>query len=360
MRYKEIVITPTQECNLSCRYCYIPSTHKKKWVSKEIVETTFKKILNADTKEVSIIWHGGEPLLMDLDFFRESLDLEKRLNKRDIKIKNNIQTNATLINRDIAYFLKKNNFEVGISLDGPKDVHDCNRIYSDGRGSFDDVMKGISILRERDIPFGIISILNKKSINREKEIYKTIREAGANRARVNLYSSAGKGKIYKDYLELSPKEVSKILINFYDIWTKDNDGNFMLSPFKNIVDSMFTGKSNLCEYQGGCNLNILVVDMYGDLYSCGRFFGIKKYKIGSILKDSLKDIQQSNFSKMLDERKRRIEEICDCEYFKFCRGGCAYESLDNRGSFNEKTLYCESRKELFAHIYNDIKNKIKQ
>lgn len=158
-------------CNLRCRYCFYNTEDQltSRIMSDELLDKFLEEYIRLFTNDIMFIWHGGEPLLAGLSFFQKIVNLQTKYRKSHQIIKNNIQTNATLINDDWAKFFKAHNFRVGVSLDGDKKSHDFFRINNAGHGSFDQAIKGIEILRRYGIEPGIIQTITRGHLNRVRE-----------------------------------------------------------------------------------------------------------------------------------------------------------------------------------------------
>lgn len=357
MSDKKLILETTPRCNLNCKYCYMPEENLR--FSFDVFKESMKRFVEYNTRYLLVTFHGGEALTIGLDNFKEFMDLEKKLNTKDLILKNSVQTNGTLINSEWIDFFKENSFHVGISIDGPKEIHDKNRRYLDGRGSYSEVIKAISLLKEGNIPFGTITVLTKDSLGREKEIYETIKGINALSSKVNFYSSAGKGARYEDELELTSEEKLQVMKTFYDIYKKDNNEPLKLSPFDRIIESFFTEKSSICEYNGACNINsILFVDSKGDIYPCGRFIGNNSAKLGNVFLNNLEEIEKSPFYLNQNLRKKNLEGKTDLPFFKFHNGGCLYEALNKNGNIDTISPDYEFKEQLIEYIYEDIKKRI--
>jgi uncharacterized protein len=357
MSDKKLILETTSRCNLNCSYCYMPEDSLE--FSFEVFKKSVERFVEHNRRYLLVTFHGGEALTIGLDRFKELMNLEKKLNTKGLILKNNVQTNGTLIDSVWINFFRENSFHVGISMDGPKEVHDKNRVYYDGRGSYFEVMKAIDLLKEGDIPFGTITVLTKESLGKEEGIYKTIKKINALSSKINFYSSAGKGARYQDELELTPQEKLRIMKKFYDIYKDDSTNPLKLSPFDRIIESFFTEKSSICEYNGACNINsILFVDSRGNIYPCGRFIGNESAKLGNVFLNSLDEIEKSSFYTNQSLRKKNLECRTNLPFFRFHNGGCIYEALTKNGDWDSLSPDYEFKEQLIEYIYKDISERI--
>ena len=206
------IIQLTDMCNLGCKYCYVGEEGKSR-MSIDTFKTALDKLIAAAGEgSVDIIYHGGEPLARGFDFIKATTKIIEESHYRE-RVRADIQTNGTLLDDKVAKFLVEHNISCGISLDGPKEVHDANRVYKCGKkGSFDDVMAGIDNLREAGYAPGVLSVVTKKSLGKEKEIYDFFNSEGLSFG-LNPIDLVGCLKSKEDELGITPKEYGQYLIS---------------------------------------------------------------------------------------------------------------------------------------------------
>jgi uncharacterized protein len=346
-----IIINVTSACNLNCLYCF-RGYKKPEFMDLDTLSNIFNKISTLPTKELNIIWHGGEPLLVGLDFYKEVVRLEKDI-LVDVKIRNKIQTNGTLLNEEFVKFFKDNSFGVGVSLDGPQNIHDANRIKLNGSGSFNEVMRGLEILKKYKITFGVIAVLTKKFLGEEKMICNFANSIGANGVKFSFYIPT---KSQDKTLMISNKDYEDSMIRLFKIWLEKKD-KFSIKPIEYIVESMFFGHSFSCDFSNKCFLDFYSFLPNGDVFSCNRF-SENENKLGNINEGSMEDIIKKGHE-FNEERKIKIINDCgECKWKKICEGGCSYESFIHFRDRNKKTPYCSARKAIFEFIYNNVKTTL--
>ena len=157
-----LIFKVVSTCNLACRYCDA-DIYSNRRMSLDMVSQVIAKALDYADR-VGLIWHGGEPLLMGIQFYEKVVELQKRYKREGQTIKNNLQTNGTLISQEWVDFFKANDFHVGVSLDGPPEVHNETRVFRSGQGSFEQVMRGIRLLRENGVKFGVLAVITKETM----------------------------------------------------------------------------------------------------------------------------------------------------------------------------------------------------
>ena len=324
-------------------------------MSFQTLESMYRRLADYPFKHLRLIWHGGEPLTLGIEFYEKALALQKDYLQGRIVI-NSIQTNGTLINNDWCDFFKRNKFSVGVSLDGDKTIN-SDRVYPNGEEAFADIINGIHLMRINHVNFGILAVISNAIIGHEKEFYlfhRTLTES----LRINLVVPYGIGKknvgfSYEEYMD----SISNSLIKLYEIWKKDRSGTslFSIQPFSEIVKSLINCHVHSCSFsENGC-ASVLSLSHDGRVYSCGRFSSEEQFLMGNINENSFDEILTSPFGIRRAERKKRISIECSgCEFFRICHGGCAHESFALKGDYYKRTPFCQIYKSLFAHIKQDL------
>ena len=336
-------------CNLDCHYCYyldkaeIYGGHEPK-MSYEMLETTIREYIRAnDVEEVTFNWHGGEPLVLGLDFYKKAVELERKYADGK-KIFNTLQTNGTLITYDTAEFFRDNNFLIGVSIDGPKDIHDKFRKDKGGFPTFDKVIKGIGILQRCGVQFNTMSTINKASEGRGLETYQFLKHIGSSFMQFMpvvehvKYPVDAAGRSLKkmrpyivdpatDGAELARWSVSsvgfgKFMCDIFDYWVRNDVGRY----FVNLFDATLANHCNVmpgtCVYAKVCGGNS-IIEHNGDIYPCDHFV-YPKYRLGNISEKSLREMMTSSAQIKfgLDKRGMLPSKCLRCKYEYLCHGEC--------------------------------------
>ena len=336
-------------CNLDCHYCYyldkaeIYGGHEPK-MSYEMLETTIREYIKAnDVEEVTFNWHGGEPLVLGLDFYKKAVELERKYADGK-KIFNTLQTNGTLINYNTAEFFRDNNFLIGVSIDGPKDIHDKFRKDKGGFPTFDKVIKGIEILHRCGVQFNTMSTINKASEGRGLETYQFLKHIGSTFMQFMpvvehvKYPVDAAGRSLKkmrpyivdpatDGAELARWSVSsvgfgKFMCDIFDYWVRNDVGRY----FVNLFDATLANHCNVmpgtCVYAKVCGGNS-IIEHNGDIYPCDHFV-YPKYRLGNISEKSLREMMTSSeqIKFGLDKRGMLPSKCLRCKYEYLCHGEC--------------------------------------
>lgn len=375
------IIKPTHACNFSCTYCYMDESAEKGFLSDETLEniieqvTYVNKLRNSDPK---FIWHGGEPLLMKKDFYEKLLEFQRKHNHNELDLfrltldnetyllisdkvrsaRNSVQSNGSLITDEIAAYFKEKSISIGLSLDGPGEINDLTRQYSDGKGSYDSVISGLRLCKEKQIGGGIITVLNKNNIDKMDELYDFYKENNLSPKINPLIKSGNAEKNYED-LGITPKEYGQALITLFDKWYYDKDTKISIDPLDEMIGNIYSKDTKSCNFSNNCQESFVSIGPQGDIYPCGRFDGIQEFKLGNINKDSLNEILDSDLRKSLLSRNHLdIAGCAKCEYGDICHGGCMHNAYMHTGNIMDKDYYCQSYKMIFSHIKNEISKEI--
>lgn len=354
------IVKPTHECNLACRYCYVEESAENGRMNSKTLQNMTRQLSNFSVEGVNIIWHGGEPLLMGLDFYREAIDIQR--NFKEVNFKNSIQSNATLITNETLDFCEDNRISIGTSIDGPEEIHNLIRIYPNGEGSFKEAWKGLRMIEQRKgksrggnkrrIGGGAITILTKMNLDKILEVYNFFKSQGIH-IKINPLIKSGRGAENHSDLGISPIEYGKALTKLFDQWFYEKEKGIDVDPLSAILGNQITENPTTCNFGKSCREEFISVGPQGDVYPCGRFDGIKEYWLGNINqnKDLVEILAESKTNKLLLERSSETVKGCsDCDYSRICNAGCMHNAYMQRGNILDKDFYCASYQILFKHL----------
>jgi uncharacterized protein len=240
-------------CNLRCDYCFFSEHCQKKVISLELLERFFEQYFKMFSGEINFIWHGGEPLLAGIDFYQTVIGLQSHFKKDGDKIRNSIQTNATLITDDWCKFFKQHKFAIGVSLDGTEISHNRHRKFVDGRGSFQATIMGIKKLQDYQINFGIIATLTKSGLtNLENDLEFFVKEVKLNRLAFNLFAddSTGNQQLVDENISSADAEVFyQTILRF---WLKENNRKLSIREIDNCLAGTIGKWPQNCSFNGSC------------------------------------------------------------------------------------------------------------
>ena len=358
-------------CNLDCTYCYyldkaVQYGGREAVMSDSLLEEYVRQYITAnDVDTVTFCWHGGEPLLLGLDFYRRAMRYQRKYAAASHKkIINTLQTNGTLINEEWCRFFRSNNFLVGISLDGPQDVHDEFRKDKGGRPTWSRVMRAVEMMRRMGVEFNTLSVVNHRCEGRGEEIYEFFKNIGSRYmhflpAVEHVVDRAGTRRplIVDPQTEgarLAPWSVSaggygKFLTDIFKKWVVSDVGDIFVQMFDATLAQycgVMPGVCSMCETCG----DSLVVEHNGDVYNCDHFV-YPRYKLGNLTETSLKEIYQSQ--RRLDfglaKRNSLPRECLGCKFYFACRGECPKHRFDKGLDGSPKNALCEGLKAYFAY-----------
>lgn len=343
-------------CNLSCSYCYT-SRLKEYAVKNRMHPETLKALIDffcSDQDDIEFIWHGGEPLLAGLEFYREAVKIQHAWKQKGKKITNFLQTNATLITPAWVRFFANNDFLVGVSLDGPKKFHDRVRCYPNGKGSYDEVMRGIDLLRQAGIFNGVICGISTVNYKFPKEIFNFFIVENIKKLKFARVKNIGHcGNVSS--LTISPAQYTDFMIAIFDLWLELDDPEVEIRDIQSVVNLILGGNKRECIYLGQCN-QFVTVYSDGSIYGCDSFPKTDKLYFGTVFDEPVivrSNSQLQTFRDLLEKRK----EFCrTCDWYFICKGGCAKDCYEQLNSVEPLSEVCENLQRYFKHISNKIRS----
>lgn len=356
------VVKLTEQCNLNCSYCYIDAESKKTCkMSEKIafqVADEYLEMHKNDERMINYAFHGGEPLL-NFDLMKKVAEYVKPY--RD-KLDLAIQTNGTLINDEIAEFFKKYDVKVGISIDGPQFIQDASRHYLGGKGSFEQVMRGINILRKHDVHFGTISVLNGLNAKHMNETLDFFIENKINTLSFSPIQKNGRGKDESNYYVDGDTifEAYKIIFERIVAHNKNHAKNEWVSErvLSNFVQSIYLNQKKFMCMNSPCGASrkILGIDVHGNLYACDNFTGDKDFLMGALDKGHIKDqILNSPVRKKAESRcVEKLKRCKNCTWQGLCGGLCYSEEYYSGIKEEDETEVCSFNKKIIPFLIEKI------
>ena len=367
-------------CNLDCSYCFFLSKEmlypgSRFRMADELLEAYVKQLIEAHAgiPEVAIAWQGGEPTLMGVDFFRRSVELAEIYLQPGQRATYTIQTNGTLLDEEWAAFFTDNDFLVGISIDGPRELHDTYRVNKGGKGSFDQVMRGLSFLNDAGVEWNALTTVHAANGDRGREVYRFLRdECGARFIQFipiieRVAEAAEDGTVpwesWRDrplYIQegevvtgrsVSPTQYGRFLVDVFEEWVRRDVGEVYVQMFDVALANWVGEPPGLCVHSETCGL-ALALEHTGDLYSCDHFVE-PRYLLGNIRERHMLELvsspQQKQFG--LDKRDTLPQYCLECDVRFACHGGCPKDRFI-RTPYGEPGLnyLCAGFKEFFHHV----------
>jgi uncharacterized protein len=320
-----LVKPASSDCNLFCDYCFYrktaasyPETAAHR-MTVDTLDALVRKAQGGRAPAVNWCWQGGEPLLMGLDFYRTARELQERYRPEGSAVANAVQTNGVLVDREWARFFREHSFLVGVSLDGPRELHDLHRPNRAGSGVFDRVTEAVDILRDEGVEYSILSVVNDDTARHAADIYGFFREQGYASLQFIPCVEAGSGEIPP--FAVKPPDYAAFLSELFDLWLADGYPRVDIRFFTNAVQFFIGLESECCMFRPACT-EYLVVEHNGDVYPCD-FFVEDGWRVGNIVRDSLDEIAShpklAGFSGL---RSIPRDECERCRWLDFCHRGC--------------------------------------
>jgi uncharacterized protein len=369
-------------CNLDCTYCFFLSKEmlypgSRFRMADELLETYLRQLIEAHARspEVAVAWQGGEPTMMGLDFFRRSVELADQMKRPGQTISYTIQTNGTLLDDEWAAFFAEHRFLVGLSIDGPREIHDAYRVDKGGKGSFDRVMAGLGVLQRHGVEWNALTTVHAANQHAGRGVYRFLRDdCGARfmqfipiveRTTPELLPIAneGWGESVRDrplYVQdgelvtdrsIAPEGYGRFLIDVFEDWKRRDIGEVYVQMFDVALANWYGEPAGLCVHSETCGL-ALALEHTGDLYSCDHFVE-PAYKLGNIRDSRMIDLivlpQQQEFGQAKRDALPPFCLACDVRFA--CHGGCPKDRFALTPDGDPGLHYlCPSYKAFFHHI----------
>jgi uncharacterized protein len=326
-------------CNLDCVYCFFLEKAalypgSKFRMSDAVLETYTRQLIEAHrTQQVTVAWQGGEPTLMGVEFYRRAIELQKKYGQPGMVFENTMQTNGTVLDDEWCRFFKENDFLIGISLDGPRELHDTYRRDKGGRGTFDRVMRGLRLLQKHEVEFNVLVAVNRTNADYPLEVYRFLRnEVGTSWIQLipvieRLTQSGGRAFLQQgsrvSERSVRPEQIGRFLIAILDEWVRYDVGRIYVQTFEAAARNWLRlPSSGMCVFEETCGLG-LALEHNGDLYSCDHFVE-PGYRLGNIMETHMVEMVASEKQHRFGQAKRdALPRACrQCDLLFACRGEC--------------------------------------
>lgn len=347
---RHIIFKVVGKCNLDCPYCYYMTDLDSKW-SKRFDPSNFDSLfsnISKYTDNLRISWHGGEPLLVGIDFFDEALSQAKI---HGVKLRNSIQTNGILVDQEWCDFFKENDFHVGVSIDGPELLHNRERPTKSktGKSSYQGAFDAINLLNANKVKTGTLTVVHPGEDG--GLIFDHLLSLGIKSMDFLLPITASPTN--QEHLE----GCAKYLLDAFERWTQLGDSKVKVRYFENIMKSVMGAPPKQCILTNRCSPYI-TVEPNGDVGMCEniRMVNSDFYETGlNILSSSLYEIESAVDSKLATSGFNTLGAECSkCDYVKACQGGCPVARYDGALGFQQPSSYCELYKTIIFHVYNYV------
>lgn len=357
-------------CNLDCRYCYYLEKErftgaglgsKKKLEGRRLEALVRGMIEGQPGEEIPFVWQGGEPTLLGLDYFRQVVALQKRLCPPGRRITNALQTNGTLLNEEWCRFFREEGFLIGLSLDGPAELHDAYRVDRGGRPTHETVMRGLGLLKRHGVDFNTLTVVSKRNSRHPERVYEFLLEAGSRylqfiplvERRISPQTLAPPptpdGRVVGAYAA-APWNVrggdwGYFLNTVFDRWVRRDVGRVFVQFFDVQLALHLGLPSPLCVHAAECG-RALAVEQDGGVYSCDHYV-YPEYRLGTLGEDDLTALVESPRQRAFGRAKREsLPEVCRrCPDWSLCGGDCPKHRFGPQG----ESVLCEGYRAFFRH-----------
>lgn len=353
-------------CNLSCAYCYYLDKSalyggREPRMSPEVLEGVTRAYIAAnDVPEVQFVWHGGEPLLLGLDFFRKAVAYQKKWADGK-KVFNSIQTNGVLLDAAWARFFRENGFLVGLSLDGPEDIHDRYRLDRGGAPTFSRVMSGLNLLRSEGVEFNTLTTVSRAGEGRGAEVYQFLKASGSRymqflpvmefvrlkgrNARPEVVEPGTPGAV-PAFWSVSARGFGEYMTDVFDAWVKADVGRCYVQLFDSVLAAWCGQEAGVCVFSRSCSGNA-VIEHNGDLYLCDHFV-YPRYRLGNVLERPIRELmEQEQVTRFALGKTASLPQRCiRCPYLPACNGECP----QHRDPVTGINVLCDGYRHFFDHV----------
>ena len=379
-------------CNLDCEYCFFLSKEmlypgSRFRMADELLETYIRQLIEAHRLPfVSVAWQGGEPTMMGVDFFRRSVELVERHRPPGMTVEYTIQTNGTLIDDEFAAFFKAHDFLVGLSIDGPPEMHDAYRVDKGGKPTFERVKRGLDALRRHDVEYNILTTLHRANADHPVEVYRFLRDHCGGRfmqfipiierlpaprldvplQELGLAPGLAQKAPWRSWRDrplyrqegalvtdrsITPEQYGRFLIGVFEEWVRRDVGEVYVQMFDVALANWHGEPPSLCIHSETCG-TALALEHNGDLYSCDHFVE-EGYRLGNIIETPMADLVASDQQRAFGLAKRsRLPAFCrSCDVRFACHGGCPKDRFVTTPDGEPGLNYlCAGYKAFFHHV----------
>jgi len=354
MRPFSLLIKPTgPDCNIACQYCFYAcktsifgtASHR---MTDQILETLVRDFLKLNLSVSGFAFQGGEPTLMGLDFYKKVVELQKTYGRPGQVISNSLQTNAIALDEQWCRFLYEFNWLVGISLDGPKHIHDYYRRDKGQNPTFDRVMAALQKCREYNVQFNILVLLNDKNVSCPDELFDFFTNMKITFLQfVPCAERDQKTGNIADF-SITAKQYGDFLCRIFDRWLDYGPRKLSIRLFDSVINYLLQGQHTNCSFGRKCS-DYIVIEHNGDAFCCD-FFVEQQYRLGNICETPIEQLANNRIKRSFSSQKARLNNKClICRHLNICRGGCPKDRLIVNGGVTDLNYYCEAYKRFFDY-----------
>jgi len=365
-----VVLQPTSYCNLNCSYCYLPDRRVAQRMSPHVLDTSIRKILESPITDSHVIflWHAGEPLVVGLPFYEHAVSVTRRYRAATTVVEHSIQTNGTLLSDAWCEFFLREEFQIGVSLDGPQFLHDQHRRNWGDRGSFQQVMAGITKLRDHGIEFGVLAVLTADSLPYADDLYDFFKSVGASSVGFNVEEVEN---VHACSTFSSVPDFTRIRADYYRFFSRlmervqTDSKPLKIREIERRLKAVMRIKKKatyVYEPMEAAPFRMITILQNGDVTPFSPEFAgdrsqlYQDFKIGNICEQDLDEIARALDESLLKAHAQASRDLCQahCEYFQMC-GGTYFSNKwsENHDLLTHETLACRLHSQAITDAFLD-------
>ncbi len=354
-----VLIKPASgKCNLRCEYCFYKDIADNRdvtdfgFMALGTLETIVQKVLVFADGQATFSFQGGEPTLRGLDFYRALVGLQEKYNTKNVAVENCLQTNGILLDEEWAKFLHDHRFLVGLSLDGPREIHDQFRKDTGGNGTYQTVMQKVRLLEKFDVDFNILFVVTNILAKKPGKVYTFFQKNHFNYLQFMPCIDPCAEKRGSCGFSLQPAEYAQFLKKFFDRWSEEilSGKDVSTRYFDDLVRLVMGMPPATCNMRGTCSCQF-VFEADGSCYPCD-FYVTEKWKLGNIENMGIMDLYETGTNGRFIEMSRAVAADClRCKWRNLCRGGCRRDREDTLTGELVKNYYCRAYSSFFDYAH---------
>lgn len=364
-RITSLLIKPASAvCNLDCAYCFYldrDADPYKELPARRMTFDTLERLVDSylfySFPNAAFAFQGGEPTLAGLDFFEQLIRFQQQYGRSGQSVGNSMQTNGVLLNEQWAQLFRQYNWLLGVSLDGPEEIHDRYRFNKAGHGTYAQVIRGIECLQKHKVEFNILCVLSEANVGKAKELYRFYKSRGFDNLQfipLAEFDEAGAPLPYT----ITPEQYGQFLVELFNEWWPDRR-KMRIRFFDNIAEAIAGHKPGTCTMHETCD-SYVVVEYNGDIYPCD-FFVERSWKLGNVGLDSWSEIARRTRRYNFASKKTLAHPECQvCQYKSICHGGCPKFRHGPKREFEDLDYFCSAYKAIFARACGPLADDLKK
>jgi uncharacterized protein len=339
-----IIVMTCSECNLNCVYCHVMGSRRSVMkMDKQTIENLIKNCSDG-YDSIKFTWHGGEPLLVGMDFYKDVIHFQKKeKKKREVIFHNTIQTNGMLLNSEWLDFFKENDFKIGISLDAPLDIFKIHR-----KEDPDKLLLVCEEIKKKKFSLGTLCVISNLNVGKGREIFEFFKSIGVTSfGLLPLKNTLDTN----DFMMPKNDELSKMYRTIFDLWAYSENSFSCIEPFDTMLRLLLGDSVGGCSFTGSCLNKMITIDQEGNVVPCSSLVA-KRFILGNIFKEQLVNIMKKpKVQKFKNMRENHIRTHCKgCSFIEICNGGCRADAYWHSKRYDGDYPYCEARQVTFEYI----------